>query len=303
MKVFVTGGTGVLGTATARVLSERGHTVTGLAHSEASIETLRGIGVEPVRGGLFDVASLSRAIVGVDAVLHLATRIPPISKMRKRSAWNENDRIRSEGTRNLVSAAIANGVEVIVYPSITLLYPDSGDRWIDSVQTAPDAIAFLTSTLEAESQIERFTSEGRRGVTLRLGPLYGPTSSQTQELLGYAGRGIAAVIGPDDAYYPSLWIDDAARAIVMAMEQASPGVYDVVDDEPLARRDLGPAMAAAVGRDRLRRLPGLLVRIVSGSTLVAINGRSQRVSNARFKDETGWEPSVKSAREGWRQLA
>ena len=104
--VFVTGATGVLGRATIPHLLASGHVVQALSRSAANDAVIRALGAEPVRGDLFDPESLTRALAGADAVLHLATRIPPSSKMWRRSAWVENDRIRAEGAKNLVDGAL-----------------------------------------------------------------------------------------------------------------------------------------------------------------------------------------------------
>ncbi len=299
MDVFVTGGTRVLGQPVVRLLIEKGHQVRGLARSPEAEATLRALGAEPVRANLFEPASLREAVGSADAVLHLATRIPPTNKMRQRGAWEENDRIRTEGTRNLVDAALAGRAQVFVYPSVVLVYPDCGDRWIDAASAEPAPLALTRSTLDAEAEVARFVNAGRRGVTLRMGSFYGPQAPHTQETIRYARKGIAAIVGRGDAFQSSIWVDDAASAVVTAMERAQSGVYDVVDDEPLWRAELAAAMAQAVGRKGLMRLPELLVRFMLGSQAVEVNSRSQRVSNRRFKGATDWEPTIPSAREGW----
>src|ERR671917_1534478 len=113
--VFVSGPTGVLGRATIPELLASGHTVRALSRGEASDAAIRALGAEPVRGDLFDPDSLRQAVAGADAIFHLATRIPPSSELRRRFAWVENDRIRAEGTKNLVDAALATGAGVFVY--------------------------------------------------------------------------------------------------------------------------------------------------------------------------------------------
>src|SRR5919107_3263882 len=124
--LFVSGATGVIGRATVPRLLASGFTVRALSRGEANDATIRALGAEPVRANLFDPSSLREAVAGADAVLHLATRIPPSSDMRHRSAWVENDRIRAEGTKNLVDAALQVGVRAFVYPSFGFVYPDSG---------------------------------------------------------------------------------------------------------------------------------------------------------------------------------
>jgi len=165
MDVFVTGGTGVIGRPAIRRLISEGHRVPGLAHSEQATEKLRALGAEPIRADLFDRDAVMAAVRGADAVLHLATRIPLMTRMGKREAWRETDRIRREGTRNLVDAALAADVATFVYPSLAFVYPDGGDRWIDAASMAPGpASPQVVSTLDAEAEVARFTAQGSRGI-------------------------------------------------------------------------------------------------------------------------------------------
>jgi 2-alkyl-3-oxoalkanoate reductase len=305
MNVFVTGATGTLGKPAVRLLVGAGYRVCALSRSEASDAALRELGAEPVRADLFDPASLEMAMIGVDAVLHLASRIPGTAQLARREAWRETDRIRRDGTRNLVDAAISARVQAFVYPSVVFLYPDGGTDWLDE-RTRPEPAEYLRTTLEAESEVARFAAHtGRgtgRGVSLRMAGFYGPESSQTHEMLNLARRGIAPIFGRDDAFVPTVWVQDAARAVVAAMLNAPSGVFDVVDDQPLTRRDHRISMAQAVGRSSLRRIPDALAPLVLGVVAGTLT-RSQRVSNERFKAATGWTPEVKNAIEGWVRLA
>ena len=302
MNVFVTGATGVLGRATLPLLVRDGHTVHALARSDANEALIRELGATPVRADLFDSAAMRDAVRGHDAVLHLASKIPSSSKVGRRSAWRENDRIRTEGTRILADAALDGGASVFVYPSVTFLYPDCGDAWIDAAGTAPAPAWFLDSTLVAEAEVARFADgESRRGVTLRMGPFYGPTSTQARELLALARKGVGMVLGSPQAYEPLIWIADAAQAVVAAMLRAPSGVYDIVDDEPLTRQELTAAIARAAGKRRLWRPPLWAVRLIAGD-VARVNARSQRVSNRRFKAATGWAPAVPNGRVGWQRL-
>jgi nucleoside-diphosphate-sugar epimerase len=303
MQVFVTGGTGVLGEPVIRILREQGHQVLALAHSDSSSAKLRDAGVAVVEGQLFDAPFVRRVTEGLDAILHLATRIPVAAEMGDPAAWEINDQIRTQGTRVLVDAALANKVEAIVYPSVIFAYADGGERWIDAETAVIRAESSTVSSLAAEELLERFTTAGGRGIALRLGLLYGPTSIHTLETLRAARQGIAYSAGSDDAFQSSIWFTDAASAIVAAMERAPAGVYDVVDDEPLRHRELRHAMAAAVGRPDLRPV---LIGHPDGSNgpiTIPVTEHSRRVSNARFKDLTGWKPAVPNAQIGWLQLA
>jgi nucleoside-diphosphate-sugar epimerase len=304
MHIFVTGATGVLGKAVVPSLLADGHMVYALSRSEANTEVLQRLGAKPVPADLLDAHALVRVLAGcrAEAILHLATSIPSTMQVGRRSSWQENDRIRREGTRVLVEAALAAGtVSTFIYPSYAFVYRDSGDRWIDA-ETAPIQPAVnLSSTLDAEAEVVRFAGNERRGISLRMGSFYGPELSSWQ-LLRYARRGIAVLPGALDAYLPQIWVPDAASAIIAALAQPVPsGIYDLVDDEPLTRGEVFAAMAQAVGRKRLWQLPAVLLRMVTG-VVYDIVSRSLRVSNRRFKAVSNWNPSVPNARVGWSLL-
>jgi nucleoside-diphosphate-sugar epimerase len=304
MKVLVTGATGVLGRSVVARLVAAGHSVRGLSRSTDNAALLRRLGVEPVGADLFDVDSLREALLDCDAVLHLATKIPPTSRAGRVSAWAENDRIRREGARALVTASLASEtVRTFIYSSFALIYPDSGDAWVDAEQTPTDPTAIVQTTLDAEAEVARFAAEeGRRGLALRMGAFYSPACHSTQDQLRLARLGIAPIPGRPGGYLPMIWIDDAASAIVAALDHGTSGVYDIVDDLPLTRAEIAAAIATAVGRGRLHFLPAWLMHMAAGVGAETL-GRSQRVSNSRFKAATGWTPTVTDARAGMALLA
>jgi nucleoside-diphosphate-sugar epimerase len=296
MNVFVTGATGVLGRPVVRLLLDSGHSVRALARSADNDSRLRAAGAEPIRASLFDPSTLQTAVNGCDAVLHLATRIPRRDESGRRAAWQENDRIRTEGTRNLVDAAIESGVSTFIYPGIVFIYPDRGANWIDS-ETPPAPSPTLLSSLKAEAEVARFAKAGKRGIVLRMGGFYGPSAGSTRDMLRIARQGIAMIVGPGKAYQPLIWVDDAAVAVIDGLEKAPAGIYDIVDDEPLQRRELASVLAQTVRRSWLFRPPTFLFRLLAGKNAMFLT-RSQRVSNRKFKDATGWYPMVPNAKVG-----
>ena len=302
MNIFVTGATGVLGKAVVKRLVADGHEVHALSRSDVNRKVLQGLGAEPIPADLFEAESLQHALAGCEAILHLATSIPPTTQMGRRSAWLENDRIRGAGTRTLVEAALAAGsVQTFIYPSFAFVYPESGDRWIDAETTPVQPAVAARSTLAAEVEVTRFAGNARRGISLRMGSLYGPEPT-TGQFLRFARWGIAAYPGPHDAYLPQIWVEDAASALIAAVTQPVPsGVYDIVDDEPLTRGEVFAAMAQAVGRKRLWQPPPVLMRMVTGVVYDMLS-RSLRVSNRRFKAVSSWQPLVPDAHVGWARI-
>ena len=201
MRVLVTGGSGVLGTASIPLLRAAGHTVDAPGRTELD---------------LFDPGAVAAAVADKDAILHLATRIPPPERLADPEAWRDTDRLRAEATPILVDAALAASVEWFLFPSIAFVYPENG-RVDESTPVAETVPEILLSALEAERQVARFDGDGRRGVVLRLGVLYGPTIGKETPNEHWA------------AYGATLRIEDAGRAIAAATEVPG-GVYNVVSD-------------------------------------------------------------------------
>jgi nucleoside-diphosphate-sugar epimerase len=307
MNVFVTGATGVLGTSLVPRLIKAGYTVSAMSRTPESDERLRQAGVHPVRVDLFDVEVLKRVLVGNVAIYHLATKIPPTTQIGRSSAWLENDRLRRDGARSLVEAALAVGtVQTIIYPSFDYLYPSSGDTWLDA-QATPVKTATLSSTVEAELAVARFAESDptgqRRGISLRMGTFYGPEAPSSREMLGYARKGIGALPGAREGYLPQIWLQDAISALLLALTEPVPsGVYDIVDDEPVTRAEMFALLAHAVGRKRLLVLPDLLMRLMTGAKYADMS-RSLRISNRLLKAVSSWRPTVPSARTGWELMA
>ena len=307
MNIFVTGATGVLGKSLVPRLVAAGYTVSAMSRTSENDERMIRAGAHPVRVDLFDVESLKQVLVGNAAIYHLATKIPPTAQIGRSSAWLENDRLRRDGARNLVEAALAVGtVQTIIYPSFDFLYPSSGDAWLDA-QTTPVKTATLASTVEAEESVTRFAASDptgqRRGISLRLGSFYGPEAPSSWEVLDYAREGIGAFPGARSSYLPQIWLQDAISALLLALTEPVPsGVYDIVDDEPVTRAQMYTILAHAVGRKRLFVLPDPLMRLMTGAKY-ADTSRSLRISNRLFKAVSSWQPTVPSAHKGWEMLA
>jgi nucleoside-diphosphate-sugar epimerase len=301
MKVFVAGATGVLGRPTVKALVAAGHEVRGTARGEERAGLLRSLGAEPVALDLFDVEAAKAALAGSEAVLNFATKIPPIIRMRWKGAWKENDRLRTEGSRVLVDAALASGGGAYLQESITFIYSEGGETWLNEDSPLTISWVALQSMINGERETARFTSAGGRGIALRYSGFYAPYARSTVDSIHLARRRLLPVAGDGLNYFSSIHVDDGAAAAVAALV-APAGTYNVTDDEPLRMRDYGRAITDAFGFKPPRRVPKWLFRLMGGGPVKYIMS-SQRVSNARFKEATGWSPKYPSAREGYQQIA
>ena len=293
MKIFLTGGTGVVGTRALPALAAGGHDVTAVARTAEKAELVRRLGGEPIEVDLFDPAAVQAAVVGHEVVVHLATSIPDLSKSNGKDAWTLNDRLRREASAHLVDAALATGAARYVQESICYPYADGGADWIDEdspVDADPPAFA---GAVVAEAQAARFTEGGGIGVVLRFGQFYAPEASHTRSFNRTLRWRVNPFVGPRGAYASFIHGDDAGSAVAAAL-RAPAGTYNVTDDEPVTRAEAGRIAAAALGRGRPLSVP-VALSPASAKPLM----RSLRVSNARFRSTTGWEPSHPSIRGAW----
>jgi len=212
-----------------------------------------------------------------------------------RTAWRLNDRLRREGVTNLVEAALHCGIGTFVQESFALAYPDRGDRWIDE-GTALDPADYNRTVVDAEKSVERFSASGGRGVTLRFAAFYGPDAMQVRSYIGVLRIGWAALPGGPDRYISSVSHDDAAAAVVAALNAPS-GAYTVADDEPVLRATYFGSLAQDLGLESPRFLPSWATPLYGsvGETMA----RSLRLSNRKLRNATEWAPRFPSVRDGW----
>jgi 2-alkyl-3-oxoalkanoate reductase len=296
MKIFVTGATGVVGRRAVPLLLARGHSVTALVRQAPQSRLPAHDNLAPVSVDLFDGQALKRAAAGHDAVVNLATHIPPAAwKMLFRPFWRLNDRIRTEGSANVAAAALEGGATRLIQESFAPVYPDGGDRWIEE-DTALEPVAYNTSVLNAESAAAGFSGSGRAGVVLRFAGFYGPDAIQVESYINALRRGWAALPGDPDAFISSISHDDAAAAVVAALD-APAGAYNVSDDEPVTRHVFFGTLAERLGLKMPRFLPGSVTPLLGSAGQLMT--RSLRISNHKLKGATGWSPRYPSVREGF----
>jgi nucleoside-diphosphate-sugar epimerase len=269
-----------------------------LARSPEKAALLEGLGARPVQFDVFDRDELARAIDGHDVVIHMATHIPRHTRPRP-GQFAETDRLRSELTPALVEVARAGRIGRIVKESITFNYEDRGEEWIDE-DTPIDTGTYTSSAVDAENAVAGFNDGERIGVALRFGMFYGPDAQSTIDTVQLARRRLAMTVGGPDAFMSSIHTDDAAAAVVAALG-APAGLYNVVEDEPMTRADHFAALAEAFGIKPPKIAPAALGKL--GGKRLGPLARSQRISNRRFKEATGWAPQYPSAREGWKAIA
>jgi nucleoside-diphosphate-sugar epimerase len=299
MKILFTGATGVLGRASLPLLVSAGHDVTGLSRNEDQSAWLVQVGARPLSGDLFDADSVWKAVAGVDTVVHYATAIPDQTAMAKRESWEMNDRLRDQATGLLVDAAIARGVRRFIQESVTFVYADGGDGWLEEDSALSPPWDVIDSALIAEGHVARFTETGGTGIVLRLSRVYGPGAASSDYIASVAD-GRVPIVGKGLNYVSSIHVDDAASALLSALT-APDGVYNVTDDEPVTSAEYLDVLVDLLDAPTPRRIPTWVARVALGGASRLLT-TSQRVSNHRFATATGWAPKLSSVREGWGRI-
>jgi nucleoside-diphosphate-sugar epimerase len=305
MRVFVAGASGAIGTPLVRQLLAAGHEVTGMTRRQERAEEIRAAGAAAVVCDVFDAGVLRDAVVAAapEAVIHALTALP--SHYDPKSDYlAPTNRIRVEGTRNLVAATRAAGARRLIAESIAFAYRPQGD-WVKD-EEAPlfdDAPGNFGATFGAVAELERqaLGAEGIEGVVLRYGWLYGPATyydrggQQAEEVT----KRRLPIVGKGTGTFSFVHVEDAASATVAALERGSAGIYNVVDDEPAPLGEWAPVYAEALGAKPPRHVPAWLARLVAGKDIAAAALEMRGADNAKARRELDWEPAHPSWRQGF----
>ncbi|GAA0585555.1 NAD-dependent epimerase/dehydratase family protein [Actinomadura livida] len=307
MRVFVAGGSGVLGRRLVPQLVARGHEVTATTTSAAKLEALARLGAEGVVMDGLDAQSVGEAVAKArpDVIVHQMTAIsvghagkPDMKHMDRWFAGT--NRLRTEGTDHLLAAAEATGVGGFVAQSYGAWNGIRSGGWVKTEQDGVDPMAGTPAEpgMAALAHVEDAVG-GAGGAVLRYGWFYGPGA--TDDLVEPVRKRQFPVVGGGAGYCSWVHLDDAASATVLAVEQRASGVFNIVDDEPAPAAQWLPYLAECAGAKRPMRLPAWLARPLAGEAAVAMMTQGRGFSNAKAKRELGWRPRYPSWREGFKE--
>ncbi|MEU9477941.1 NAD(P)-dependent oxidoreductase [Streptomyces sp. NPDC048191] len=307
MRVFVAGGTGVLGRRLVPRLVAHGHQVTATTTSAAKLGQLQRLGADGVVMDGLDAASVGQAVAAArpDVIVHQMTGISPAHAgkpdLKHFDRWAEPTiRLRTEGTDHLLAAAEATGVPHFVAQGYANWNGIRRDGWVkteddplDLYEGTPAYVAMAALRHVEESVV------GAGGAVLRYGGFYGPGATDDQvELIR---KRQFPLVGDGGGYASWVHLDDAASATVLAVEQKARGVFNIVDDDPAPASAWLPYLARCTGAKPPMRVPKWLARLLAGPVVVTMMTEGRGFSNAKAKRELGWELSYPSWRQGFKE--
>jgi nucleoside-diphosphate-sugar epimerase len=309
MRIFVAGATGALGRRLVPLLVEGGHQVTAMTRSPGKAAGLRAAGAAPVVADALDRDDVLRVVAAArpEVVVHQLTDLAGTTNLKKFDAgFAATNRLRTEGTDNLLAAARAAGARRLVAQSFAG-WPFArvgGPVKTEEDPLDPDPPAELRRTLDAIRHLEAAVAraEGIEGLVLRYGGFYGPGTSAGVGgyMLDDLRRRRLPVVGAGTGVWSFVHIDDAAAATAAAVERGAPGLYQIVDDDPAPVSEWLPALAEAAGARPPRRVPVWAARLLAGEHGVVLMTEVRGADNAKAKRELGWRPAYPSWRQGFR---
>jgi len=300
MRVFVVGASGAIGTRLVPKLIDAGHEVIGTHTSPSKAERVRVLGAEPVPLDLLDSRAVRKAVLEAEpeAIVHEATALANIRFSRNLDrSFAQTNRLRTEGTENLLAAAREAGVRRFVAQSFaSLRYAREGGM----VKSEDDPLdpSPVKGTREINGAMRHLdqavTDAG--GIALRYGGFYG---ADNDAMIAPVRKRQFPIIGEGGGFSSWIHLDDAATATVLALEHDGPAIYNITDDDPTSIREWLPVLAAALGAKPPRHFPRWLARPVVGEAVVMMQTDARGASNAKAKRELGWTLRYPSWRQGF----
>ncbi|WP_426594026.1 NAD-dependent epimerase/dehydratase family protein [Cellulomonas sp. McL0617] len=301
MRVFVAGGTGVVGRRLVPQLVARGHDVVATTSRPGRVDLIEGLGAAAVVMDGLDATSVGEAVAaaGPDAVVHEMTAIRGKPDMKHMDRWFAvTNRLRTEGTDHLVAAASATGAHLVAQGYAAWNGIREGG-WVKTEEDPLDpGISSAQPNFDAIGHLETAVL-GAGGAVLRYGGLYGPGATDDQVEL--VRKRQFPLVGKAQGYTSWIHVDDAASATVLAIEQKVTGVFNIVDDEPAPADVWLPYLAQSAGARPPMRVPVWVARMLAGDVAVTMMTEGRGFSNAKAKRELDWEPRYPSWRQGFRE--
>jgi nucleoside-diphosphate-sugar epimerase len=289
MRVFLAGASGAIGSRLVPQLIDAGHEVIGTHTSPSSGERVRALGAQAVALDLLDARAVCKAVreAAPDAIVHQATALADARFGRNFDRiFAQTNRLRTEGTDNLLAAAREAGVRrFFAQSNVGFRYAREGGMVKseeDPLDTKP--VAGAVGTRAALNYLEDAVVAAG-GIALRYGGFYG---APNDGLIEPVRKRLFPIVGDGGGFMSFIHLDDAAAATVLVLEHDGPAIYNIVDDEPAPVREWLPVLAEALGAKPPRRVPVWLARLLAGEVAVVMTTELRGASNAKAKRELGW---------------
>jgi nucleoside-diphosphate-sugar epimerase len=309
MRIFVAGASGAIGRPLVRQLVERGHDVVGMTRTPAKVSELAALGAQVVVCDAMDTAPLREEVLAAqpEVVVDQLTDLPQrVNVFRFKRFYDRQTPLKRAASPTLLRAAVESGAAKHIVQSVAFIYAPGQP----GLRTEDDPLYHDAPAPWDEALPPFFMSEAAvvdepslDGIVLRYGFFcgpgthYGPDGSIADEVR----RRHFPIVGDGGGINSFIHVEDGATATVAAIESGPRGIYNIVDDTPLAVRDWAPGYAKALGAKSPRHVPRWMARISTGALLTYLSTELPGASNAKAKAVLGWSPARGSIIDGIRQ--
>jgi nucleoside-diphosphate-sugar epimerase len=310
MRILLAGASGAIGRTLTPMLVSAGHEVFGAFRNPANTDKVQALGATPVVLDALDADAVRRSVSEIrpDTVIHQLTAIPANLDLKHIDRdFEQTNLLRTEGTRNLATAAVEAGVQRFIAQSYAgWPYAPKGIR----LKTEEDLLDStpppkLKAMLDAIETLERTVTreQGFTGIVLRYGPFYGPgtnlasNGAMTEQIRAHK----VPVVGQGTGVWSFIHIEDAATATIAALNHGQRGIYNIVDDDPAPVIDWLPYLAECIGAKVPTHVPAFVANMMIGEHAVAMMNDIRGVSNEKARQELQWTPRWSSWRQGFRE--
>jgi nucleoside-diphosphate-sugar epimerase len=297
MKVLVAGATGAIGRPLIAALTAARHEVVGMTSHAAGAQLLRDQRADAVVVNALDGAAVEREVTRIrpDAIVDELTSLPKrYTPEEMRLAAPRDRQIRLEGGENLYRSALKAGVKRYVVQSTGFFYGPGQGLASETEALALNASPAIAASVATYTEIEKrvFRDPAIRAVALRYGFFYGPHTYHdptTGSISEQVRNREYPVIDPGTGIFSFIHTEDAAAATVAALE-ARPGVYNVVDDDPVAMNVWLPAFARFLGAPPPPHISEQQALDAHGPDAAYYAIRLRGASNSKAKEEFQFSP-------------
>lgn len=309
MKILVTGASGNIGSAVVPELVSRGHQVKAVIHSEKQRKKFENLNVEIIKADIFNENSLDDHMKGIDVVIHLvgylfAPRRSQIVELNMKAA------------KSVANACLKNNVGRIIFSSSVLVYPSTADLPVKEDSILEASTEYEKAKIEVEKYLFSLADKGLKTTVIRIGHVYGKGVSAVDEFIFYISKGLYRTAGDGKHIIPPVYVGDLANAFALAAEnEAAVGeVFNINDDSPMTLKEFSDLIALNIGKKPVKSAPIGLFNAIAAfneATSFVINRRPffdldtvklmsspHWGDNSKAKEILGWQPEVKSFKEG-----
>jgi nucleoside-diphosphate-sugar epimerase len=281
-----------------------------MTRNESKQALLYELGAVPVVADALDPDQVAEAVAQArpDVIVHQLTAIGTVDTRHMERDFAPTNRLRTEGTDYLLSAGQAVGVRRFVAQSHIAAYARTGAA-VKSEEDPydPSPAREMRANLTAMRHLEEAVlgAGWTEAIVLRYGWFYGPGTSLApgEEQFELVRKRKLPLVGDGGGVWSFIHVADAAEATVAAVEHGGRGVYNVVDDDPVAVAEWLPALAQTLGAKKPVRVPRFIGRLFAGEAGVVMMTEIRGASNAKAKRELAWRPAHPSWRQGFAAAA